>query len=80
MSVAQASYWMRTETASSNTCRNPAMSEKEAANGGGLGVSRIIRSAFGALDQDPVDLVLVGMEQDGGATTAGIIHRVFARP
>jgi hypothetical protein len=46
---------------------------------GHLSVSRIIRSAFGAVDQDPVNLVLVGMQQDGGATTAGVVNGMLAR-
>jgi hypothetical protein len=44
-----------------------------------LGFHRIIRSAACAVDQDPVNLALVGMQQDGAATAAGIIHRMFAR-
>ena len=44
-----------------------------------LGFRQIIRAAFSTVDQDPVNLALVGVQQDGGATAADIIHRVFAR-
>jgi hypothetical protein len=31
------------------------------------------------MDQDAVDLALVGMQQDRAAAAAGVIHRMFAR-
>jgi hypothetical protein len=47
---------------------------KEATKGSGLSVRRIIRSAIRTMDQDAVDLVLLGMQQDRAALAAGVIH------
>src|SRR3981189_2289688 len=43
-----------------------------------LRLCRIVRAAVCAAEQDPANLALLGMQQDGAAMAAGIIHRMFA--
>jgi hypothetical protein len=45
---------------------------------GGLGVRRIVCSAVRAADQDPVNLVFLGVQQSRTASAAGIIHGMVA--